>query len=89
MQSLDYKGGSIQYTVSGKGNALVLLHGFLETLDIWESYTKTLAKRFKVISIDLPGHGGTSCYGYCHSMEFMAETVLVDVHGWKLPRLLR
>jgi pimeloyl-ACP methyl ester carboxylesterase len=84
LHTLDYKGGSIQYDVSGKGNAVVFLHGFLETLAVWDNYASSLSGRFKVVRIDLPGHGASSCYGYSHSMEFMAETVLAVLKELKI-----
>ncbi|QHI37965.1 Haloacetate dehalogenase H-1 [Kordia antarctica] len=74
-QFVTCKNIEIAYTVSGKGNALVLLHGFLETSSMWKSYVKNLSKTHKIITIDLLGHGKTPCLGYIHTMEEMAETV--------------
>jgi pimeloyl-ACP methyl ester carboxylesterase len=34
-----------------------LLHTFFGTVEQWEDYTQELSKSFKVITIDLPGHG--------------------------------
>lgn len=70
-----FKEADIRYSDKGKGRVVVLLHGFLESLEIWKGLTEKLTKRFRVISIDLPGHGGTECIGYVHSMELMAECV--------------
>ncbi|MFY0713402.1 alpha/beta hydrolase [Seonamhaeicola sp. NFXS20] len=72
---LEYKGTNIFYTDTGKGTAVVLLHGFLESSKIWDSFIPTLSKKNRVICIDLLGHGKTGCLGYIHSMELMAETV--------------
>lgn len=54
---------------------MVLLHGFLEDLTMWRSYAKALSARYKVVCIDLLGHGKTECHGYVHSMEDMAGAV--------------
>jgi len=71
-----FKNISINYKVQGKGKTnVVLLHGFLESLEIWKEYSTELAKTFKVISIDLLGHGKSQCIGYMHTMEDMAEAV--------------
>jgi pimeloyl-[acyl-carrier protein] methyl ester esterase len=43
--------------VSGRGRDLVLLHGWGLNLRVWDELTRTLADRFRVIAIDLPGHG--------------------------------
>ncbi|OBQ57215.1 alpha/beta hydrolase [Tamlana sp. s12] len=73
--NLDFKGTNIHYTDSGKGSALVLLHGFLESTQIWKQLQPELSKKFRVICIDLLGHGQTGCLGYVHTMEQMAEAV--------------
>jgi pimeloyl-ACP methyl ester carboxylesterase len=71
-----FKNININYKVQGKGKTnVVLLHGFLESLEIWKEYSAALAKSFTVISIDLLGHGKSECIGYAHSMEEMAEAV--------------
>lgn len=75
MPFINYKNTKIHYTTSGTGRAIVLLHGFLENLEMWEAFRKNLSKTHRVICIDLPGHGKSESYGYVHSMEFMAEVV--------------
>lgn len=61
---------------SGEGdNVLVLLHGYLETLYIWDEFTKLLNKGFRVISIDLPGHGLSGTFPV-NTMQKCAQTVL-------------
>lgn len=72
---LEYKGINIFYTDEGEGNAIVLLHGFLENSSMWDAFILTLSKQNRVICIDLLGHGKTGCLGYVHTMELMAETV--------------
>ncbi|MDO6760548.1 alpha/beta hydrolase [Tamlana sp. 2_MG-2023] len=72
---LDFKGTNIHYTDSGKGHAVVLLHGFLESTKIWKRLAPELSKKHRVICIDLLGHGQTGCLGYVHTMEQMAEVV--------------
>jgi pimeloyl-ACP methyl ester carboxylesterase len=53
----------------------VLLHGFLGSHEIWSEFVKKLSKKFRVIAIDLPGHGETPAIGYYHSMELLAQSV--------------
>lgn len=54
---------------------VVLLHGYLESLDIWEKLTAILAKEYRVVSLDLPGHGISEVKGEVHTMEFVADAV--------------
>jgi len=71
----EFKKSKIHYTDSGKGRVIVLLHGFLGSLEVWSELCKKLSKRFRVIAIDLPGHGETPSIGYYHSMELLAQSV--------------
>jgi pimeloyl-ACP methyl ester carboxylesterase len=83
---LEHKGTSIFYTDTGKGQALVFLHGFLENSSIWTPFIPTLSKKNRVICIDLLGHGKTGCLGYIHSMELMAEAVNAVLRKLKIKR---
>jgi pimeloyl-ACP methyl ester carboxylesterase len=42
-----------------KGRALVLIHGFGLSLETWEPWVKALGSNYRLISVDLPGHGLT------------------------------
>ncbi len=53
--------------------AILLLHGFLETLEAWDELATLLAPRFRVVRIDLPGHGISQTLGEVHTMEFCAQ----------------
>ncbi|MDP4290444.1 MAG: alpha/beta hydrolase [Bacteroidota bacterium] len=72
---ITYQNQPIRYKTEGLGNTLVLLHGFLESLDIWDSFSAQLSKHYRVVTIDLPGHGESGYWGKVHSMELMAECV--------------
>lgn len=62
--------------ISGKGEEnLVLLHGFMENSEIWKFLEPHLSKKFKIIKIDLPGHGKSKNFVEIHSMEMMAKEV--------------
>ncbi|WP_347066893.1 alpha/beta hydrolase [Flavobacterium sp. WV_118_3] len=70
-----FKNARIAYTDTGKGTALVFLHGFLENAGMWDFYTAEFSKKYRVITIDLLGHGQSESIGYIHSMEDMADAV--------------
>lgn len=70
-----FKEAKINYTDNGKGRVIVLLHGLVESAEIWNEFSEALAKYFRVICIDLPGHGKSESIGYVHAMEMMAECV--------------
>lgn len=73
---MHFNGRKIAFTDQGEGACVVLLHGFTESLDIWDDFSAELAKQFRVLCVDLPGHGGSECLGECHTMEQMADLVM-------------
>ncbi|MFP9097464.1 alpha/beta fold hydrolase [Flavobacterium sp. RHBU_24] len=75
MKQLSYKNISISYTDTGKGACIVLLHGFLENQAMWDFFVEEYAKKYRVITLDLLGHGATGCLGYIHTMEDQADAV--------------
>ncbi len=75
MNQILYKNTKISYSDTGKGNAIVLLHGFLENQTMWQDLVPELSKKHRIITIDLLGHGETECLGYVHSMEDNADVV--------------
>ncbi len=50
-------GLKIYYEESGQGTAVVLLHHFFATASLWKTYVPELSKKYRVIAVDLPGHG--------------------------------
>jgi pimeloyl-ACP methyl ester carboxylesterase len=70
-----FRQGKIAYRMAGEGRCVVLLHGFLESSAIWDTYLHLLCKQYRVIAIDLPGHGSSDSFGYVHDMEMMALAV--------------
>jgi pimeloyl-ACP methyl ester carboxylesterase len=71
-----YKQTSIHYSSIGVGEPLILIHGFLENKNMWTTLQSGLSKNYRVLAIDLPGHGETEAIGYIHTMEDYAEILL-------------
>lgn len=66
----------LNYKISGNGKEnLILLHGFMENIFVWEDLEEHLSSDFTLIKIDLPGHGQSEIDGEIHTMEMMAEKV--------------
>jgi pimeloyl-ACP methyl ester carboxylesterase len=83
---VEFRNDRISYTVYGKGRVLVLLHGFLGSKEIWQDIAPSLSRSFRVVCIDLPGHGESASYGYVHSMEMMAHSVKAVLDHLRLRR---
>lgn len=73
--TIDYKNSTIRFKDEGKGTVVVLLHGYLESLEIWNEFSTELAEYCRVVSIDLPGHGKSGVIEKVHTMELLAQTV--------------
>lgn len=59
---------------SGKGETtLLFLHGYLETLDIWEEFLATVPVTYRTVAIDLPGHGLTGSNPEVNDIDFCAQ----------------
>ena len=78
----------IRYTVKGRGKTIVLIHGFTETSAIWKSFRKELTERFRVITLDLPGHGKSECVAEVHTMELQAEIIKAVLDASKVKKCL-
>ncbi|MBU4434454.1 MAG: alpha/beta hydrolase [Alphaproteobacteria bacterium] len=59
---MDLPGGlHVHYRDEGRreGPTLVLVHGYSASLQAWEPWVRALSSDYRVISLDLPGHGLT------------------------------
>jgi len=66
---------NVFYRKAGKGNPVVLLHGFPENGDLWSRVIPGLAEMFTVIVPDLCGAGQSSLPEGATTMEALAEAV--------------
>ena len=67
-------GKKLSYRVHGGGKAVVLIHGFGETGEIWKNQLDDLKKICKLIIPDLPGSGDSEMIRDM-SIEGMAEVI--------------
>jgi pimeloyl-ACP methyl ester carboxylesterase len=65
----------IHYRDEGIGPTLVLLHGVGSSLHTWDDWVERLAPHYRIIRIDLPGHGLT---GSDPSIERYETAYMVD-----------
>jgi pimeloyl-ACP methyl ester carboxylesterase len=75
ISTISYQGANLAYSELGKGNPVVLIHGYLESLEIWNGFAEKLAKKYRVINVDLPGHGRSGIYSSMNTMAVMADSV--------------
>ncbi len=63
----------LHYEIRGSGPTLVLLHGWALNLRVWDGLAAALRERFRVIAIDLPGHGRSGWLPQRSSLEEQVE----------------
>lgn len=88
MKNILYKNTKISFTDSGEGNSIVLLHGFLENKKMWTEYVELFSKKYRVITIDLLGHGESDSLGYVHEMEENANAVNEVLENLKIEKAI-
>ncbi len=72
---IPFKTSTISYSVTGNGPAIIWLHGFLESKNIWFPLVSTFNSKFTNICIDLLGHGNTGNVNDIYTMQLQAEAV--------------
>ncbi|MCA1741260.1 MAG: alpha/beta hydrolase [Bacteroidales bacterium] len=72
---VEFDGLKVSYRVTGAGRPIFLLHGYLEAGEVWEPLTDKLSGDFRIVIVDLPGHGDSGVKGEIHTMEFLARAV--------------
>lgn len=65
----------LYYRVQGNGPWVILLHGFLESIEIWNEMATDLSGKFTVLMVDLPGHGRSGLNGDEQPMPLMGAAV--------------
>ena len=65
--------------LGGTGKALVFLHGFCESKEIWSDFTKQLLPEYRVVLLDLPGYGENNAprekYSIDNNADFVREVL--------------
>jgi pimeloyl-ACP methyl ester carboxylesterase len=80
-------GARVHYVNYGKGKeALVLIHGWTMNVDNWRDQIPAFAERYRVIAIDLPGHGESDKPQTAYSMDYFARAVDAVMNDAKVKR---
>jgi pimeloyl-ACP methyl ester carboxylesterase len=75
-RSWTWQGHQIQYTITGTGKPLLLLHGFGASIGHWRKNIPVLAEGgYRVFAIDLLGFGGSDKPPLDYSLELWQEQI--------------
>lgn len=76
----------IRDTGAAEKPTIVLLHGYLEAIEVWDDFADLLKTHLRVVAIDLPGHGISEVKGPLHTMEFLADTVYAALEELRIEK---
>jgi len=95
---IDVGDGKIYYEITGKGKDLILIHGAWTSHAWWRWQIPVLSKNYRVLSMDVRGHGlsmplqGTySVEGFSRDLEILTERTGIDdivLVGWSMGGLI-
>ena len=95
---LSKSGATIAYRAQGAGEPLVLLHGVGMQSAAWAPQLEALQRAYRVIAVDLPGHGGSGplpqgsalrdFVAWCHDVISTLNLGRVNVAGHSMGALI-
>ena len=83
----EVNGIKLHYLIAGKGDPIVLLHGFAETSHMWLPLIAELADKHTVIAPDLRGFGQSSTPADGYNKAVMAQDIHALVKSLKYDRI--
>ncbi len=78
-------GINLAYTDQGRGTPLVFLHAFPLNRTMWEPQVKGLADRYRVITVDLRGHGESDAPLWRYTLDLFADDVRELLDSLSIP----
>ena len=61
---------------SEKGEKVILLlHGYLESMLVWDEFVPLIYKDARIITLDIPGHGISVVSGELHTMDYLSDVI--------------
>ena len=85
MPEIEVNGQNINYKLEGEGQAVVLMHGWGQNIQMMDYIFEYLKNSYKVLSFDFPGFGGSeslkSVYGvkeYTDTFKLMLEKLNIE-----------
>lgn len=79
---------NIYYKISGKGLAIIFIHGFSESGDVFKIQRRALSKKYKVITYDVRGHGKSDRTNYGLTIHRLSIDLEELISYLKLKRVI-
>jgi 3-oxoadipate enol-lactonase len=87
-QILEINGIVLAYEDQGKGEPIVLLHGLCGSSTYWDKVLPLLSENYRVIAIDLRGHGQSGVSDEPYTMELLAHDISELLEKLHIPQAL-
>ena len=89
MSIIEINSVKLNYKIEGEGFPLVLIHGFSNDLNYWNNLDKSIYENFKVIRMDLRGHGKSDLANNEVSVELLSSDIMkllekIDINKFNL-----
>lgn len=76
------------FTQEGSGNALLFLHGWGCSGEIWKNQREFFAKNYRVITVDLPGFGNSPPPQKAEDSHYFAEEIYAILKALDIKKVL-
>jgi 2-succinyl-6-hydroxy-2,4-cyclohexadiene-1-carboxylate synthase len=88
LSRLAINGVHYNFEEAGEGSPLLLLHGFTGSEATWESNLPAFKPYFRVVTVDLPGHGASDAPAdpQCYSIEQTAAAIAAILDSLKIAK---
>jgi abhydrolase domain-containing protein 6 len=88
LSSVNVNGQTMSYLERpGKGETIVLIHGFGANKDNWNRFVRYIPKEYRVIAFDMPGHGDSDKPGdQTYTIDYMASSLDQAVNTLGIPK---
>lgn len=83
---MDQKINGIAWTDEGlrEGSVVIFIHGFPFNRSMWASQVEALSKSYRVLSLDVRGHGQSETGDGQYSMEFFVDDLIAGMDHLKI-----
>lgn len=65
----------VSYKDQGTGEPILLIHGFCGSSEYWNNVIPELSTKYRVLALDLPGHGGSAVLENINEMDQYATFI--------------
>lgn len=75
MKKIQVNGYQMAYTDAGEGTPIVFVHGYPLNREMWQPQIEALSDSFRVLAVDLRGHGDSDPVPGPYSVDLLADDI--------------